>query len=602
MVLAYHGLIEKDPIQISSISYGSKPPAHVSDYGKYVSREYQYGNTTFSTESKEYIPNIGWATGKGAWGYIWTGSVAGVADGLESYLELHDLEVEFIESPTAEQVKAIVIDEIDNNSPLIARTYLTSSGHYAVITGYEIDSNGEISYYVNDPFGKKGCYHKDYGTYTNEIAQPVKYSYSDMGLGESSRGLFNVTSRLPTPTEPSVSTSPATSVDSSSATLGGYLSSMGGASSCTVYFEYGTNKSYGSTTGTQVKSSTGSFSQALTGLSPGTTYHYRAVAFNSAGTIYGADTMFMTSSSATAPVANFIGTPASGIAPLTVQFTDTSMNTPTSWKWEYSAGEIWTQFGFGVMNLSHTFTTPGTYSIRLTVTNAGGSDTETKQDYITVHSAVQQDTQITIIPPTTSLATGQTHDYLVILDTAPAGLSGYNLTVRLTNPAVAEIVGIQFPAWVTLPTNSTIPADSVWCKSADLTGASGKTNITLVTVTLRGDNAGTTNITVLPDRIEDREGGRYTPSITDAILSVIATHPFPNPSGGFFSQPRDLNGNGLYEDLDGNGWIGFNDVVIYYNNLEAIDREDHGPVSFFDYDLNGWAGFNDIVLLYEVIV
>jgi hypothetical protein len=42
--------------------------------------------------------------------------------------------------------------------------------------------------------------------------------------------------------------------------------------------------------------------------------------------------------------------------------------------------------------------------------------------------------------------------------------------------------------------------------------------------------------------------------------------------------------------------------VIYYNNLEAIDREDHGPVSFFDYDLNGWAGFNDIVLLYEVIV
>jgi len=302
------------------------------------------------------------------------------------------------------------------------------------------------------------------------------------------------------------------------------------------------------------------------------------------------------------PIASFTQNSTSGTVPLTVQFTDTSMNTPTSWKWEYSAGEIWTQFGFGVMNPSHTFTTPGTYSIRLTVTNAGGSDTETKQDYITVHSAVQQDTQITIIPPTTSLATGQTHDYSVILDTAPAGLSGYNLTVRLTNPAVAEIVGIQFPAWVTLPTNSTIPADSVWCKSADLTGASGKTNITLVTVTLRGDNAGTTNITVLPDRIEDREGGRYTPSITDAILSVIATHPFPNPSGGFFPQPRDLNGNGLYEDLDGNGWIGFNDVVIYYNNLEAIDREDHGPVSFFDYDRNGWAGFNDIVLLYEVIV
>ncbi|WP_292489682.1 GH25 family lysozyme [Methanoculleus sp. 10] len=379
MVLAYHGLIEKDPIQISSISYGSKPPAHVSDYGKYVSREYQYGNTAFSTESKEYIPNIGWATGKGAWGYIWTGSVTGVADGLESYLKLHDLEVEFIASPTAEQGKTIVIDEIDNNSPLIARTYLTSSGHYAVITGYEIESNGEISYYVNDPFGKEGCYHKDYGTYTNEIAQPVKYSYSDMGLGEPSRGLFKVTSRLPTPAEPSVSTSPATSVDSSSAILNGYLSSMGGASSCTVYFEYGTTKLYGSTTGTQTKSSTGTFSQAFTGLSPGTTYHYRAVASNSAGTVCGADTMFMTSSSATAPVANFIGTPAGGTAPLTVQFTDTSTGDPTAWFWDFGDGSASTE-----QHPIHTYTAAGMYYVNLTVSNSEGSNTLTQTDPIAV--------------------------------------------------------------------------------------------------------------------------------------------------------------------------------------------------------------------------
>jgi len=38
---------------------------------------------------------------------------------------------------------------------------------------------------------------------------------------------------------------------------------------------------------------------------------------------------------ATPPVANFTGTPTSGTAPLTVNFTDQSTNTPTSWQWEF---------------------------------------------------------------------------------------------------------------------------------------------------------------------------------------------------------------------------------------------------------------------------
>ena len=89
------------------------------------------------------------------------------------------------------------------------------------------------------------------------------------------------------------------------------------------------------------------------------------------------------------PVAAFTAAPTSGYVPLTVQFTDQSTNSPTSWKWEYmkpatTAGTgTWTQFSTA-QNPSYTFSTTGIYSIRLTVTNVAGSSNLTKTNYITV--------------------------------------------------------------------------------------------------------------------------------------------------------------------------------------------------------------------------
>ena len=82
------------------------------------------------------------------------------------------------------------------------------------------------------------------------------------------------------------------------------------------------------------------------------------------------------------PVAAFSGTPVSGIAPLTVQFTDSSSNTPTSWAWIFGDGGTSTS-----KNPSHTYTMAGTYTVILTATNAGGSNTLTRTGYITVTAA-----------------------------------------------------------------------------------------------------------------------------------------------------------------------------------------------------------------------
>lgn len=86
-----------------------------------------------------------------------------------------------------------------------------------------------------------------------------------------------------------------------------------------------------------------------------------------------------------APTVNFTGTPTSGVEPLTVQFTDTSMNFEniTSWSWQFGDNTTSTE-----QNPEHTYT-EGNYTVSLTVVGDGVelNLTETKVDYITVYDS-----------------------------------------------------------------------------------------------------------------------------------------------------------------------------------------------------------------------
>ena len=82
------------------------------------------------------------------------------------------------------------------------------------------------------------------------------------------------------------------------------------------------------------------------------------------------------------PVAAFSASATSGTAPLSVTFTDQSTGSPTSWAWDFDNDGI---VDSEVQNPSYDFATVGTYTVKLTVTNAAGSDYETKTNYITVN-------------------------------------------------------------------------------------------------------------------------------------------------------------------------------------------------------------------------
>jgi gliding motility-associated-like protein len=78
--------------------------------------------------------------------------------------------------------------------------------------------------------------------------------------------------------------------------------------------------------------------------------------------------------------ANFTATPAlSGCSPLVVNFTDQSTGSPNQWTWDLGNGVISL-----LQNPSTTYFNPGTYTVRLIVRNASGTDSLVKTNYITV--------------------------------------------------------------------------------------------------------------------------------------------------------------------------------------------------------------------------
>jgi PKD repeat protein len=81
------------------------------------------------------------------------------------------------------------------------------------------------------------------------------------------------------------------------------------------------------------------------------------------------------------PVAGFTATPTSGQVPLTVQFTDTSIGSPTNWNWNFGDGATST-----AQNPSHTYASAGSFTATLTVTGSGGQTSSASQT-ITVTNA-----------------------------------------------------------------------------------------------------------------------------------------------------------------------------------------------------------------------
>jgi len=61
--------------------------------------------------------------------------------------------------------------------------------------------------------------------------------------------------------------------------------------------------------------------------------------------------------------------------------------------------------------------------------------------------------------------------------------------------------------------------------------------------------------------------------------------------------PTDTDGDGLCDDVNGNGRADFADVVLSFNQMTWIAANE--PLAAFDYNANGRIDFADVVWLFN---
>ena len=101
--------------------------------------------------------------------------------------------------------------------------------------------------------------------------------------------------------------------------------------------------------------------------------------------------------------------------------------------------------------------------------------------------------------------------------------------------------------------------------------------------------------------------GQYTVILTvvnsydqDTVVktSIITVKEPVLPFPGYVGNPLDLDGDGCYEDINGNSRRDFDDVVVLFKHMDWIKQNPSVGIDPYDFNKNGRLDFDDIVQLF----
>jgi hypothetical protein len=186
----------------------------------------------------------------------------------------------------------------------------------------------------------------------------------------------------------------------------------------------------------------------------------------------------------------------------------------------------------------------------------------------------------------------------LILTSAPQGLQRYDVVVRVSDSSVAQLNGVTAPALdprysqVIQSSSSTMEIRAV---DFDDVIQSGAKSIVLAHVALTTLKPGKADLMaeakVLTDDLDH--------GISAASQGFTLTVKLP-PIGGSSRSPHDLDGDGLYEDIDGDGTLTILDAIIFDFNYDTPEVQKYSR--YYDFNGDGRVDFADVLRLLKVVL
>jgi len=236
----------------------------------------------------------------------------------------------------------------------------------------------------------------------------------------------------------------------------------------------------------------------------------------------------------------------------------------------------------------------GNYRIRIAAVDAAGNaahdDSDGAFEIIPIIDVTAE-----VIASNLRLSVGEEGFSRIILSRAPTGIAGYEIIVRLIGE-VADIVDVRFPDWAGLRDKS-ISNYQARLKAVDIQDRIqvGSEEIVLAEVVFRGKAEGEARIEIEVVRMDDDRGESIPVTIRNGVLEVVAAGPPPVEPG--LPPPRDLDGDGLYEDINGNGRLDFDDVVKFFQHFDEPVISQYPR--YYDFNRNERLDYDDIVELFR---
>lgn len=333
----------------------------------------------------------------------------------------------------------------------------------------------------------------------------------------------------------------------------------------------------------------------------GTFYRVEGVAVDSEGDVTTLGEFFevqgtQDDGSNSPPTAAFDFEPADPTVGETISFdagasSDTD-GTISSYEWDFNGDGTVDATG---RTVSHTYDSSATYGVSLTVTDDdGATDTTTQSITVNESDSGSTDGAVTRLDPQeVSLSPNGTATVDVVVDnTGDVAAYGFNVSIEgASGVQIQEITLNGNPGTqdVTIESGGQQASTDAALASIDSTDGA-----TLGTITLSGAAAGNATVTVEVTTLGDANGEAY--AIADSRATApVTVQAGPGDVTGNGNPATDPDGDGVYEDINGDNSTDVLDVQSLFSNL---DSEGVTENSAFDINGDGTVDVLDVQALF----